>query len=216
MGEERSRRRFVRELAAWGALGAFGGGVFGGGALGGGALAGCGAHEEPLPDVLFPLSPFELTDQHGETFRSSSLEGKVWIASFLFTSCSQACPLLASQLTNIRARLEGNPDFHMLSVSVDPATDTPARLTEYASRYGGDAQWTLLTGSVDDVQAVTRRAFFQPLPTRQVIDRAPGFDILHGTGVLVFDRTLHCRGLYATSASELETLVTLLRRLLAA
>jgi cytochrome oxidase Cu insertion factor (SCO1/SenC/PrrC family) len=123
--------------------------------LGGGA-------EQDIPS-LFPVPAFELTDQEGAIFRSETLRGRVWVASFLFTSCSQACPTLAAQLANVRARLAHHGDrFHVVSVSVDPEVDTPARLREFAERFGGASHWTLLTGAPADVRAATERAFFQP------------------------------------------------------
>jgi protein SCO1/2 len=173
-----------------------------------------GDHEEDIPS-LFPVPAFELTDQDGATFRSETLRGRVWIASFLFTSCSQACPTLAAQLANVRTRLSRHGDrFHVVSVTVDPDNDTPARLHEFADRFGGTSQWTLLTGTPEDVRATTERAFFQPEARRTEIEGAPGYDILHGTGVLLVDRDGRCRGLYPTDGEGLERLVRDVERLL--
>lgn len=174
------------------------------GALGALALPlGCGSGEEPIPS-LFPVPHFELIDQDGHPFGTEQLRGTVWIASFLFTSCQQACPLLASQLANLRGRTAHHGDqFRVVSVSVDPEVDTPERLRDFASRYGGLDQWTLLTGSPDDVRNVTQRAFFQPATTRTEIDRAPGYDILHGTSVLLVDADGRARALYPTDGEGL-------------
>jgi cytochrome oxidase Cu insertion factor (SCO1/SenC/PrrC family) len=173
-----------------------------------------GTREEDLPS-LFPVPAFELTDQDGATFRSETLRGRVWIASFLFTSCSQACPTLAAQLANVRTRLAPHGDrFHVVSVTVDPDNDTPARLREFADRFGGSSQWTLLTGTPEDVRATTERAFFQPEARRTEIEAAPGYDILHGTGVLLVDRDGRCRGLYPTDGEGIERLVRDVERLL--
>lgn len=175
--------------------------------LGGGA-------EQDIPS-LFPVPAFELTDQEGAIFRSETLRGRVWVASFLFTSCSQACPTLAAQLANVRARLAHHGDrFHVVSVSVDPEVDTPARLREFAERFGGASHWTLLTGAPADVRAATERAFFQPEARRTELEAAPGYDILHGTGVLLVDRDGRCRGLYPTDGEGLDRLVRDTERLL--
>ena len=170
--------------------------------------------EEEIPS-LFPVPAFELTDQDGGTFRSETLRGRVWIASFLFTSCSQACPTLAAQLANVRTRLSRHGDrFHVVSVTVDPENDTPERLREFAGRFGGTSQWTLLTGAPEDVRATTGRAFFQPEARRTEIEAAPGYDILHGTGVLLVDRDGRCRGLYPTDGEGIDRLVRDVERLL--
>jgi protein SCO1/2 len=175
---------------------------------------GGGSGEEDLPS-LFPIPTFELTDQDGQPFGTTQLRGRVWIASFLFTSCSQACPILASQLANLRGRLARHGErFHVVSISVDPEVDTPERLRAFAERFGGASQWTLLTGRPEDVRATTERAFFQPQATRRELDVAPGYDILHGTGVLLVDRDGRCRGLYPTDGEGLDRLARDVDRLL--
>jgi protein SCO1/2 len=178
------------------------------------ALTRLGPAEEEIPS-LFPVPAFELTDQDGHAFGSEQLRGRVWIASFLFTSCSQVCPLLASQLANLRGRLARHGErVHVVSVTVDPEVDTPERLRAFADRYGGTSQWTLLTGRPEDVRATTQRAFFQPEASRREIEADPGYDILHGTGVLLIDRDGRCRGLYPTDGPGLERLVRDVDRLL--
>jgi cytochrome oxidase Cu insertion factor (SCO1/SenC/PrrC family) len=91
---------------------------------------------------------------------------------------------------------------------------TPARLREFAERFGGASRWTLLTGAPADVRAATERAFFQPEARRTEIEAAPGYDILHGTGVLLVDRDGRCRGLYPTDGEGLDRLVRDTERLL--
>lgn len=175
---------------------------------------GPGSGEEELPS-MFPVPAFELTDQDGRPFGTEQLRGRVWIASFLFTSCSQVCPLLASQLANLRGRLARHGDrVHVVSVTVDPEVDTPERLRAFADRYGGTSQWTLLTGRPEDVRAATQRAFFQPEATRREIEADPGYDVLHGTGVLLIDRDGRCRGLYPTDGEGLARLERDVERLL--
>lgn len=170
--------------------------------------------EEPIPS-LFPVPSFELTDQDGQPYGSEQLRGRVWIASFLFTSCTQACPTLAAQLANVRGRLARHGDrAHVVSITVDPEHDTPARMREYAERFGGTSQWTLLTGAPTDVRTTTERAFFQPTPSRTELEVAPGYDILHGTGVLLIDRDGRCRGLYPTDGPGVDRLVRDVERLL--
>jgi protein SCO1/2 len=174
-----------------------------------------GGGESDELQSLFPVPSFELTDQDGQPFGSAQLRGRVWVASFLFTSCSQACPTLAAQLANLRTRMARHGDrFHVVSVTVDPETDTPERLREFADRFGGTSQWTLLTGAPEDVRATTERAFFQPEARRTEIDVAPGYDILHGTGVLLVDRDGRCRGLYTSDGEGMERLARDIERLL--
>ena len=176
------------------------------------ALA-CGGREAPL-ETLFPVPAFALVDQDGNAFGSEQLRGRVWIASFLFTSCTTVCPTFTSQLANLSRRLAPHGDrVRLVSITVDPDVDTPARLREYAARYGADhAAWTFLTGEPQVVRETLRRSFFQPDPERT--DTATGYDRLHGTGVLLVDREGTCRGIYRSDAPGLDQLAHDVERLL--
>ena len=178
-------------------------------------LAWMGCDEERPLEALFSVPAFELTDQDGANFGSADLRGRVWVASFLFTSCTQACPLLASQLANVRERVARHGDnVRIVSISVDPEVDTPERLRAFQERYPGPNNWTLLTGSPDDVRRTTERAFFQPAANRVEISSAPGYDMLHGTGVLLVDRDGRCRGRCPPDVTGLDALVHDIERLL--
>ena len=113
------------------------------------------------PAILGTLPAFTLTDQRGQPFGTRDLAGKVWVADFIFTSCQEACPLLSQKMAEVgrRARQLG-PDFHLVSISVDPERDTPARLAEYAARYGANPlAWSFLTGPADAIEAAVDGGF---------------------------------------------------------
>lgn len=113
------------------------------------------------PPILGALPPFALTDQRGAPFGTRELAGKVWVADFIFTSCAQACPLLSERMAEVgrRARHLG-PDFHLVSFTVDPERDTPARLAEYGARYGANPiAWSFLTGPANAIQAAVVGGF---------------------------------------------------------
>src|SRR4029078_8107788 len=113
------------------------------------------------PAVLGGLPPFTLHDQRGAPFGTRELAGKIWVADFIFTSCQGACPLLSERMAEVgkRARHLG-PDFHLVSISVDPERDTPARLAEYGARYGANPiAWSFLTGPEQAIQATVVDGF---------------------------------------------------------
>src|SRR5215468_311516 len=91
------------------------------------------------PAILGTLPAFTLTDQTGRAFGTRELGGRVWVADFIFTSCAEACPLLSQRMAEVgrRARHLG-PDFHLVSITVDPERDTPARLAAYGARWGAN------------------------------------------------------------------------------
>jgi len=90
------------------------------------ALAGC-AHRAPLP-VLGQVPEFQLVAQTGQAFDSRSLDGHVWVADFIYTSCPGPCPMMSSLMHQVQARTAETPDVRLVSITVDPATDTPAVL----------------------------------------------------------------------------------------
>lgn len=179
-------------------------------------LAACSGAAVPELDRLFRVPDFELVDQSGAAFPVSALDGQVWVASFLFTSCSGTCPTLAAQLGNLQSRLSGwRGRVRIVSISVDPEHDDPAALRAYGERFGADpALWTFLTGEPDTVRTVLRTAFLQPDPERREIESAPGYDVFHGTSVLLVDRTRTCRGVFPLGGDGMDTLLAAIEHLL--
>jgi protein SCO1 len=115
------------------------------------------AMRTPLPPrlpVLGTVPPFELTAQDGRLFGSKDLAGRVWLASFFFTRCVPGCPAITRQMARIQGRTRNlEPAFHLVSISVDPGFDDPARLAAYAqAQRASPRMWTFLTGPVDAVR----------------------------------------------------------------
>ena len=106
-----------------------------------------------------------LVDQHGEKVRfySDLMDGKVVVIDSMFTTCVAVCPVMSKKMKAI-AEAAGDRlgrDVQLISISVDPAADTPARLREYALRNGAPAEgWSFLTGSPASVRAVLSKLGF--------------------------------------------------------
>lgn len=102
-----------------------------------------------------------LVDQDGQTRRlySDLLKGKVVVIDFMFTSCTGACPIMSNNFAKIQDWLGDRlgKDVYLLSVSVDPVNDTPAKLKEYAARFKARPGWYFLTGSKENVDAALRK-----------------------------------------------------------
>lgn len=170
---------------------------------------------DPALEVLAPIADFELTDQDGRAFGSHQLRGKVWIAGFAFTTCTSVCPMLTSQMANLQRRLAPHGDrVHLVTVTVDPETDTPAALRAYAERHHADlARWSFLTGSPEQVRATVTRGFLVPIGEREEI--AGGYDILHTSQLMLIDDQHRLRGLYPTDADGMAAMERDVARLLA-
>jgi protein SCO1/2 len=109
--------------------------------------------------VLYVLPAFELQDQQGKPFGSQQLDGKVWVASFIFTSCRTECPAIGRANRTLQDKLAGT-DVRLISVSVDPEFDTPAALTRWGEEFGVDpARWHLLTGERKAIEALVIDGF---------------------------------------------------------
>jgi protein SCO1 len=113
----------------------------------------------PLP-VIGEAPAFVLVDQRGHRLSLADLRGKVLALSFVFTTCSDTCPIVTAKLVDIQRRLGG--DFgrrvHFVSISVDPLTDTPERLRAYAARFNADTPgWSFLTGTPAQIENVVLR-----------------------------------------------------------
>lgn len=103
----------------------------------------------------------ELTDQDGRPRRlySDLLAGKTVVIDVFFADCTGSCPVVAATLAKLQAALGDRlgRDLYLLSFSVDPKTDTPARLKEYAARFGARPGWFFLTGEKANVDLALRK-----------------------------------------------------------
>ena len=76
------------------------------------------------------------------------------VLQFIFTTCPSICPMMTSTLSG--AQGEMGEGARLVSISIDPEFDTPARLREYAKRFKAGPRWRFLTGGRDDVIAVQK------------------------------------------------------------
>lgn len=110
-----------------------------------------------LADEISEISMFNLTskwtDQNNKTFELKELKGDVLVVVMIYTSCKAACPRLVADMRNIRKDVGENDNVNYILVSIDPETDTPERLKEFAiENFMDDEHWTFLNGSVEDVR----------------------------------------------------------------
>ena len=84
-------------------------------------------------------------------------DGRPVLLNFIFTTCSSVCPLASQTFAQFRDRLGTQVSgVHLMSISIDPEQDTPARLREYARKYHAGPEWQYYTGSLDASLAVQR------------------------------------------------------------
>ena len=112
------------------------------------------------PSVYFTDSDLLTQDGQKVKFYSDMLKGKTAVVNVMYTSCTEGCPLITKQLTQVRddlGKLFGDKIF-FVSISSDPVRDTPQALKKFAKKQDADvAGWTFLTGSKKNVDLVLKR-----------------------------------------------------------
>ncbi len=84
-------------------------------------------------------------------------DGRPVVLDFIFTTCSTICPVLSQNFALLQRKLGADRDrVHMVSISIDPEQDTPARLAEYAKKFKAGPQWQHYTGTAEASVAVQR------------------------------------------------------------
>ena len=155
-------------------------------------IAGC-VRRAPLP-VLGHVPDFRLISQSGEPFDGKSLDGKIWVADFIYTHCPGPCPRMSSQMHRVQTAVTEIPDVRLVSFSVDPERDTPSVLAEYAKRYEAQSgRWFFLTGDRTTLDSLDRRAF--------MLGNVDG-SMQHSTRFVLIDRHGSIRGYYGTSEDD--------------
>ena len=151
-----------------------------------------GAVAGPLP-VGHAVPDFALTERSGKTVTKADLLGKVWIAGFVFTRCSGPCPTLSARMQRLQLHFKEEPDFKLVTFSLDPTVDTPAVLHDYASRFHADADrwWFLTTDKESAMHDLVKTGFFQT-----VIPARDGKELIHSEYLVLIDRQGRIRGAY--------------------
>ena len=137
-------------------------------ALAGVALAFLWRPPQPLPaestvETLAdygPVPDFRLTERDGRTVTLADLRGKVWLANFIYTECTETCPLQSLQVQRLQEEFAEAGDLRFVSITVDPEHDTPEVLRRYADRYGAAPErWLFLTGPKPAIHALAEGGF---------------------------------------------------------
>jgi len=105
-------------------------------------------------ESIFNLTTTWITEEN-ETIELKDLKGKTLVMVMIYTSCKAACPRLVADMRNIEAKIPESKlkDIHFILVSIDPETDTPKRLKEFAiENFMDDNHWTFLQGTESGVR----------------------------------------------------------------
>ena len=104
-----------------------------------------------IPDV-------PIYDQNGRrlSFYTDLVKGKTVAINFIFTTCTTICPPMTATFRRVQQQLgeRSGRDVYLISVSVDPVTDVPERLHDFAARFNAGSGWTFVTGSKTEIDSL--------------------------------------------------------------
>jgi protein SCO1/2 len=163
--------------------------------------------------VTHRVRPFELLTQSGTPLRETDLDGRIHVASFIFTRCPNLCPMLVTRLRRVQEAAREWPDVRLVSYSVTPALDTPAVLAAFGQTHHIDAErWWLTTGDRATITRLARESYFAD--DARTTAGGPSDALLHTENVVLVDAERRLRGVYnGTLAFEIERLLEDIRTL---
>jgi protein SCO1/2 len=149
---------------------------------------------------LWPVPAFSYRDQNDTPFTRDALVGRVAVADFIFTTCTNVCPMMTARMVLLQRRLQ-DPKLRFVSFSVDPEHDTPQALAAYRARWRLDARWILLRTDS------TLAAFAKDMRVVAEAQTDPKNPILHSSSFFLIDDRAVVRGVYDSNQdAELDRL----------
>lgn len=119
-----------------------------------------GANSEENLVKIGPAPKFELTNQDNQKINNASYKGKVYVLEFFFTTCPSICPKMNQSMLVLEKKFFGNPNFGIVSITIDPNHDTPEVLKSHAKLIGAtSSNWNFLTGDRQTIFDLANKGF---------------------------------------------------------
>ncbi|MEL3973183.1 SCO family protein [Rossellomorea oryzaecorticis] len=170
-------------------------------------MTGCGIDK----NKEYQMDSFSYTDQNGQPFGSKDLEGKVWIADFIFTSCETVCPPMTASMAALQEEMKKQGiEVEFVSFSADPEVDTPKTLKDFAAKFSEEtANWHLLTGYTQSEIEVFAREEFQTLIQKPDSSN----QVIHSTSFYVIDQQGSIVNSFGFQKSHFEEIIREVKKL---
>jgi protein SCO1/2 len=144
---------------------------------------------------------FSLTERSGKSVATDDLRGKVWIADFIYTRCEDTCPLQSSVMASLQTEFQADPDLQLVSITVDPLTDSPEVLSRYANQHGAHpSRWVFLTGEPKEIKRIAQEGF--RLSAVPVTSESQTPVVFHSSRFILIDQNGDIRGYYDSGDPE--------------
>jgi len=117
------------------------------------------ATDQQRPNSSIQIPDARVYDQDGKlhSFYSDLVKGKTVAINFIFTTCTGVCPPMTATMRRVQQDLPARwPAIQLISVSVDPETDTPERLRDFAAKFHAGPGWTFVTGDKTEIDSILR------------------------------------------------------------
>lgn len=166
-----------------------------------------------VQDTIYDtIDEFTFLDQDSATVSNETVDDKIYVADFFFTSCTTICPAMKKQMVRIYDTYEGNPEVALLSFSIDPEYDTVGLLNDYAASLGVSAEtWHFLTGEKEKIYEIGQGSF--RVTAKEDKQSRDGF--LHSGAFILVDKEGRVRGYYdGTVEDEVSKLIEDMAKLL--
>lgn len=145
-------------------------------------------------DTFHRISPFELTNQDGNTITEKTFQDKIYVANFFFTTCPGICPKMTTNMTVLQNEFLRDEEVLLLSHSVTPERDSVPVLKQYAAAKGIlSPKWHLATGTQQEIYRLGRKDYF--VEESLGLDKAAD-EFLHTENFVLIDKDRHIRGIY--------------------
>ena len=160
-----------------------------------------------LKDTVYhTIADFAFVNQDGDTISNEDVAGKVYVADFFFTTCPTICPIMKKEMLRVYDTYKANPNFKILSHTIDPKHDTQEELKDYSVKLGiPDAStWNFLTGDSEKIFEIGQTSYLTTAMEDQ--NEAGGF--LHSGAFLLIDQKGRIRGVYdGTKTDQVDRLI---------
>lgn len=165
-----------------------------------------------MDTAYFKVPEFSFLDQNGDTITQESMNGKVTVVDFFFTTCKSICIDMTSNLHKVQDKFVTDKDVLILSHTVDPETDSVKQLFNYAVEKDVNSRmWHLLTGDKKEIYRQARNGYFI---TAMQGDGGPN-DFIHDQKFVVIDKDRRIRGYYdGTDKASIDKMIKDIQMLL--
>lgn len=149
------------------------------------------------------IPDFKFVNQYADTITGKSLDGKIYVADFFFTTCPSICPVMHRNMLNVYKEFKDDDNFRIISHTIDPKYDTVPVLKRYADKLGiAGNTWWLLHGNKDATYQIAKSYLVS------IQEKNPNGEYVHDGYFILIDKQKRIRGTYdGTDPKEVDKLI---------